>query len=374
MLALWILFAACPAQADDLVPGYWEQSPLPQTGLATYYAPGMMEYVEGYRQTQGQLPACPECVGTVALLRAGDIGRKVWLQQTDGERVGPFLVIDCARRQDVAPLVARDWVVDVSYELGQAWAMNRPLAGVTVLEDPADATVGPVRLGVPTPFFVPAGEVVISAPTATPAETAAAPTPWPTRFPAGMATRGPTAEATRTSAPAPPTPRLPPPLTPIVTTPTPRSRPTPVVPVAESTLAPEPAPPTETPVAHGRRCVGGSGRRRVIGTRVRSDARAHGHLAHAHRDAPAARPDAPSRSDAHPAAGGEHAGADERTGIAAPPVVAGRAGSGAAVGTRRDSVALLGLLLSDPFGRMSATSPCCRPVQRRTATEPPAGH
>ena len=77
-------------------------------------------------------------------------------------------------------MVARDWVVDVSYELGQAWAMNRPLAGVTVLEDPADATVGPVRLGVPTPFYVPAGEVVISAPTATPAETAAAPTPWPT--------------------------------------------------------------------------------------------------------------------------------------------------------------------------------------------------
>ena len=74
---------------------------MPQTGLATYYAPGMMEYVAGYRQTQGQLPACPECVGTVALLRAGDIGRKVWLQQADGERVGPFLVIDCARRQDV---------------------------------------------------------------------------------------------------------------------------------------------------------------------------------------------------------------------------------------------------------------------------------
>ncbi len=218
MLALSILLMAWPAQADDLAPGYWEQSPLPQTGLATYYAPGMMEYVAGYRQTQGQLPACPECVGTVALLRAGDIGRKVWLQQTDGERVGPFLVIDCARRQDVAPLVARDWVVDVSYELGQAWAMNRPLAGVTVLEDPADAGVKPVRLGVPTPFYVPAGEVVISAPTATPAETAAAPTPWPTRIPAGMAPPGATEEPT--TIPVPPTPRLPPPLTPIVTTPT----------------------------------------------------------------------------------------------------------------------------------------------------------
>ena len=247
MLALWILFAAWPAQAEELVPGYWEQSPLPQTGLATYYAPGMMEYVAGYRQTQGQLPACPECVGTVALLRAGDIGRKVWLQASDGERVGPFLVIDCARRQDVAPLVARGWAVDVSYELGQAWRMNRPLGGVTVLEDPADATVGPVRLGVPTPFFVPAGEVVISAPTATPAETSAAPTPWPTRIPAGMALPGATEEPT--TIPAPPTPRLPPPLTPIVTTPTSEVTSTPVLPVAESTPAPEPVHPTETPVA-----------------------------------------------------------------------------------------------------------------------------
>ena len=92
---------------------------MPQTGLATFYASGMMEYVEGYRHSQGQLPSCPECVGTVALLRAGDIGRKVWLQSPDGERVGPFLVIDCARRQDVDPLVARGWAVDVSYELGR---------------------------------------------------------------------------------------------------------------------------------------------------------------------------------------------------------------------------------------------------------------
>ena len=47
----------------------------------------------------------------------------------------------------------------------------------------------------------------------------------------------------------PPTPRLPPPLTPIVTTPTPEVTPTPVLPVAESTPAPEPVLPTETPVA-----------------------------------------------------------------------------------------------------------------------------
>ena len=247
VVTLCVLMTACPVQADDLAPGYWEQSPLPQTGLATFYAPGMMEYVTGYRQSQGQLPGCPECVGTVALLRAGDIGRKVWLQPSSGERVGPFLVIDCARRQDVAPLVARGWAVDVSYELGQAWAMTRPLEGVTVLEDPADAGVRPLRLGAPTPFYVPAGEVVIRAPTATPAVTESAPTPWPTRIPAGMAPPG--ATEAPTTIPLPPTPRRPPPLTPIVTTPTPEVTPTSALPVAGSTPTPKPAVPTETPVS-----------------------------------------------------------------------------------------------------------------------------
>lgn len=236
-----------PARAQELAPGYWEQSPLPQTGLATFYASGMMEYVAGYRQAQGQLPACPECVGTVALLRAGDIGRKVWLQPPGGERVGPFLVIDCARRQDVDPLVARGWAVDVSYELGQAWGMTRPLADVTVLEDPADAGVRPVGPAVPTPFYVPPGEVVISAPTATPAVTEAAPTPWPTRIPAGLAPRGAAAEPTWT--PAPPMPHLPPPLTPIVTTPTPEVTPAAPEPVPGNPSPPAPTAPTVTPTS-----------------------------------------------------------------------------------------------------------------------------
>ena len=216
----WSLLVLPPSQADDLVPGYWEQTSLPQTGLATFYAPGMMEYVRAYRESLGQLPDCPECVGTVALLRAGDIGRKVWLQPPDGERVGPFLVIDCARRQDVAPLVARNWAVDVSYELGQAWGMLAPLGGVTVLEDPADAAAGRILpRGIPTPFFVAPSEVVISAPTATPEFTPAAPTPWPTRVPAGLQPHA--VVPTPVAVPTLPVPHLPPPLTPMVTTPTP---------------------------------------------------------------------------------------------------------------------------------------------------------
>ncbi len=231
-LSLWLSLApGRVARADDLTPGYWERTPLPQTGLATFYAPGLMEYVDGYRSGLNQLPDCPECVGRVALLRAGDIGRKVWLQPPGGEPVGPFLVVDCARRQDVAPLVARDWAVDVSYELGQLWGMTRPLAGVTVLEDPADNS--PVRRtsGVPTPFFVPPGQVIISAPTATPARPSAAPTAWPTRLPVArfpvLVEPAPAAQPPRSAAPL-----MPPPLTPIVTTPTP-----PVTPPADGLVA-----------------------------------------------------------------------------------------------------------------------------------------
>ena len=83
LLALAFTWPAMPT-GQELDPGYWERSPLPQMGLATYYAPKLMDAVLQYRVQHGQLPSCPECVGSVALLRAGDIGRKVWLQPREG--------------------------------------------------------------------------------------------------------------------------------------------------------------------------------------------------------------------------------------------------------------------------------------------------
>jgi len=264
-VALFALIAAVlpPAQADGLTPGYWEQTPLPQTGLATFYAPGMMEHVLDVRDGYGQMLRCPECVGTVALLRAGDIGRKVWLQPPDGEKIGPFLVIDCARQVDVWPLVDRNWVVDVSYELGELWDMNRPLDGVTVLADPSDESYSGVIAGpqrAPTPFYVPPGQVVLSAPTPTPAVTPTPwqPTPWPTRLPIGLQPVAPGAAPQQpfaSSTPAGPPP--PTPLTPIVTTPTAQVTPqrataTPAAPGPANVQPTQPA----TEVAVGRAGMG----------------------------------------------------------------------------------------------------------------------
>ena len=174
-------------QAGDLTPGYWERTPLPEMGLATYYSPGLMDWVLNYRQVHGEVPDCPECVGSVAMLRAGDIGRKVWLQPPGGELAGPFLVVDCAHTDDVAALVERNWVIDVSFDLGQLWGMNRPLDGVVVWADPAEEAAPPAKIR-PTPFYIDPRDVVVSAPTPTAAP--AEPTPtmaWPTRRPLPLA-------------------------------------------------------------------------------------------------------------------------------------------------------------------------------------------
>jgi hypothetical protein len=268
LLAL-LLIAAHPIQAQEpaITPGYWEPSVLPQSGLATYYAPGLMEAVQAKRALNGEIGDCPQCVGAVALLRAGDIGRKVWLKAPGGEPVGPFLVVDCARRQDVLPLLERGWAVDLSYELGQIWGMNRPLDGVMVFEDPADAGARPEtrsgRLGAPTPFYVPAGRVVISAPTFTPTASPVpleAPTHWPTRLPGPLPGRpvlAPPAEEPVATAPPLPT-RGPTPLTPIVTTPTTEVTPTPLEPAVTELVTAATATATPTPAEVSLGSAGGA--------------------------------------------------------------------------------------------------------------------
>jgi hypothetical protein len=247
LAALFVLIAAATTRAQAPEFGYWEPSPLPIQGLATYYNPGIMEYVHEYRLRAGDIDACPDCVGSVALLRAGDIGRKVWLQPPGGDPIGPFLVVDCARRQDVLPLLQRNWAVDVSFEVGQFWGMNRPLDGVIVFEDPADAVPGRATNRIPTPFAVAPGEVVISPPTATPEVVLPSgfPTPWPTRMPYPLAPGlgpAPAAAGEPTVAPVSPTPTAiwPPPLTPIISTPTAVPSATPDIP---STAAATPAAP-----------------------------------------------------------------------------------------------------------------------------------
>lgn len=122
-----------------LAPPYSAQTPLPATGRAMYYNPGVMGQVLAYRLKHKQVHLCGDCVGYAALLRAGDLNRRVWLQWEDGAVDGPFLVIDVAAHHHIPSLLERDWVVDVDYRSAQRRGMNRPLP-VTVLAAPPPAS------------------------------------------------------------------------------------------------------------------------------------------------------------------------------------------------------------------------------------------
>ncbi len=126
---------ALQTDANGLNPSYEDETPLPASGKVMYYAPGVMQRVVDYRTREQSIDACAECVGQVALLRVGDINRKVWIQLEDGTLEGPFLVVDVAHPRDVNALLARGWVVDVDWETAQRWSMKGPIAG-TVLDAP----------------------------------------------------------------------------------------------------------------------------------------------------------------------------------------------------------------------------------------------
>jgi hypothetical protein len=100
-----------------------------------YYDPWVMDGVLHYRRSAGNVDECIECVGYIALLRAGDINRRVWIQFLDGSYEGPFQVTDVAARGDIPDLTRRGWVVDVDWTTAARWGMQGGVP-VTILEAP----------------------------------------------------------------------------------------------------------------------------------------------------------------------------------------------------------------------------------------------
>jgi hypothetical protein len=120
---------------ETLSPSYNDRTPLPVSGKAMYYNPGIMQEVYSYRLQLGQVVPCGECVGYVALLRKGDLGRHVYLRWADGTVEGPFLVIDVAARHHIGLLLARGWAVDLDYQTAMRHSMAGPVP-VTILDAP----------------------------------------------------------------------------------------------------------------------------------------------------------------------------------------------------------------------------------------------
>lgn len=126
---------ATATAADKVMESYQQSSALPVTGFAMYYNPNVMQEVLNNRLAMGHVSACDACIGNVALLRAGDLNRRVWLQWGDGTVEGPFLVADVAAPHHVPQLLARNWVVDVDYRTASRRGMLGP-EWVTVLASP----------------------------------------------------------------------------------------------------------------------------------------------------------------------------------------------------------------------------------------------
>lgn len=131
LLSLSLLFIP-PFQPAN--PPWEAATDLPVRGQVTYYAPGLMEWVYEYRLRLDQVPVCdpPACVGYVAMLRPGDLGRLVWLQPAGRFAEGPFLVVDYAARSNFETLDGRGLVAEVDHTTAQRWGMRGPLADVIV--------------------------------------------------------------------------------------------------------------------------------------------------------------------------------------------------------------------------------------------------
>ncbi len=78
--------------------------------------------------------------GMVALNRAGDLWRRVWLEGPKGIE-GPFLVVDCARALDYPQRLADSRVVEVDWPTSRRWGMAGPIPVRVFFQDPEDPLV-----------------------------------------------------------------------------------------------------------------------------------------------------------------------------------------------------------------------------------------
>lgn len=110
---------------DGWIPGYpdresWMRpAPLWSVGRAVFYEPWVMEATAEVRGL-----SLDGYMGGVALMGCGDIGAEVWMRRPGWVWEGPYLVVDCAARGDILPIMLyRKEVVEVDFRTAQRWGM-----------------------------------------------------------------------------------------------------------------------------------------------------------------------------------------------------------------------------------------------------------
>ncbi len=135
LLALSLLFNPIAQNSD---PPWHTATRLPARGEVTFYGRGVMETAYHLRLERAQVPYCdrPACVGYIATLRPGDLGRKVWLDVPGIGVEGPFLVVDYAAAGDFERLRRRGLIAEVDNVTARRWGMRGPAYDVIMLAEP----------------------------------------------------------------------------------------------------------------------------------------------------------------------------------------------------------------------------------------------
>ena len=112
----------------DFVPGWptleswFVGSPTYAVGGVVFYGPGVME---GTARARGL--SLDGYVDGVSGLSCADIGLDVWIRGPEREWEGPFLIVDCAQRNDLyGTIVHRGEVAELGYETALRWGMVKP--------------------------------------------------------------------------------------------------------------------------------------------------------------------------------------------------------------------------------------------------------
>jgi hypothetical protein len=140
--ALFLISANCFQECDwevcdnnNVVDGYWWRGSwipglptyesqfleLPDlfSGIAVFYGPYVMEGTAEYRGLN-----LNSYLGGVALPTCSGIGSPVWLKLEGKDWEGPFLVVDCARRNDLYGIsIIRKEAVEVDFNTALRWGM-----------------------------------------------------------------------------------------------------------------------------------------------------------------------------------------------------------------------------------------------------------
>jgi len=110
---------------------YFQPSPQYHYGRATFYTEGRMEATAHARgmSLDGYLDG-------VSLMSPANLGDVVWLRPEGQEWTGPYLVVDCAQRDDILLILGgRDEAVEVGYRTAVRWGMLVPHRRCCWVED-----------------------------------------------------------------------------------------------------------------------------------------------------------------------------------------------------------------------------------------------